>query len=168
LGIAAALVLRAQGNLSWFGFEPSWKGLFQGVLLGVAAYAAYFCLYWVAYALFPEALQARRTALVAPDLKLWIVISASLLNPLFEEYFVSGYLITRLKQWKGPLVAVNASVAVRLVYHLYQGAPGIVAILPVGFIFAHWYVRAGRLWPLYVAHALIDFTGLVGSAQSNT
>jgi membrane protease YdiL (CAAX protease family) len=45
-------------------------------------------------------------------------------------------------------------------YHLYQGVLGALTIAPVGLLFAYWYVRSGRLWPLIVAHGLIDFIGL--------
>jgi membrane protease YdiL (CAAX protease family) len=59
-----------------------------------------------------------------------------------------------------PVVCVNVSVALRLVCHLYQGTLGVLSVIPVGLIFAYWYVRTGRLWPLIVAHALLDFISL--------
>ena len=46
-------------------------------------------------------------------------------------------------------------------YHFYQGALGVLSITPMGPLFAYWFARTGRLWPLVVAHALQDFTALV-------
>jgi uncharacterized protein len=161
---AALLVLRTQGNLSSYGLTPTWKGAAEGLALGILSYAAYILTYLAVYLFFPAGLQPRRNDLVAPDLIFGLVIAISIVNPLFEEFFVSGYLITTLKQWKDPWFAINASVTVRLLYHLYQGPSGVKAIIPLGFVFAQWYIRTGRLWPLVIAHALFDFAGLNGPA----
>jgi uncharacterized protein len=82
-------------------------------------------------------------------------------NPFFEELFVCGYLITVAKESGRPALGVNASIAVRLAYHLYQGGVGVLGIIPLGMIFAFWFSKTGRLWPVVVAHALADFEGLV-------
>jgi membrane protease YdiL (CAAX protease family) len=52
------------------------------------------------------------------------------------------------------------SVAIRVLYHLYQG-PASAGIIPIGFVFAYWYARTGRLWPAVIAHGLMDFFGLI-------
>jgi uncharacterized protein len=167
LAAFALIILKAQGSLGTYGLEPSWKGAGIGLGLGVGTYAVYFFTYLAARSVFPEALQPQG-GLVAPDLMLAVIVAVSIVNPLFEEFFVSGYLITTLREWKGPWVAINFSVAVRLLYHLYQGAPGVVAIIPIGFIFAYWYNRTGQLWPVVVAHALFDFTGLFANTHAGT
>jgi hypothetical protein len=48
-------------------------------------------------------------------------VSASeiVLTLQFEEFFVSRYLITTLKQWKDPRFVINVSVTVRLLDHSY-------------------------------------------------
>jgi uncharacterized protein len=46
-------------------------------------------------------------------------------------------------------------------YHLYQGALGVVMALPMGLVFTLVFARTGRLWPLVIAHALLDFVALV-------
>jgi uncharacterized protein len=163
LAAVALFVLKANGNLSSYGLTPTWKGAAEGLALAIVTYAVCILIYLVVYPFFPAALQPRRNELVAPDLILGLIIASSIVNPLFEEFFVSGYLITTLKQWKDPWFAINVSVTVRLLYHLYQGPPGVVAILPIGFVFAQWYDRTGRLWPLVIAHALFDYTGLAAN-----
>jgi uncharacterized protein len=136
------------------------KGTAEGLILAIGTYAVCSFIYLVVYPFFPVALQPRPNELVAPDLMFGLVIAVSIVNPLFEEFFVSGYLITTLKQWRHPWFAINVSVTLRLLYHLYQGPSGTVTIIPIGFVFAQWYNRTDRLWPLVVAHALFDYTGL--------
>lgn len=57
-------------------------------------------------------------------------------------------------------VAVNVSAAIRLSYHLYQGVAGVLAIVPLALLFGIWFARTRQLWPLIVAHAILDFIAL--------
>jgi membrane protease YdiL (CAAX protease family) len=79
---------------------------------------------------------------------------------------VCAYVITALKERFGVTTAVNVSAGIRLFYHFYQGAVGVVGIAPLALLFAYWFARTGRLWPLIVAHALMDFTALAASVGS--
>lgn len=90
-----------------------------------------------------------------------VLIVVSVINPIYEELFLCGYLVTALKERLGPWAAINISVGIRLVCHLYQGIVGIIFIVPTGLIFTYWYARRGRLWPLIVAHVLLDFFPLL-------
>jgi membrane protease YdiL (CAAX protease family) len=85
-----------------------------------------------------------------------------LVNPFFEEVFVSGYVIAALDPRRTAWTGINVSVAIRLLYHLYQGPVGVLSVVPIGLVFAWWYARTGRLWPLVMAHALFDFLPLAG------
>ena len=86
----------------------------------------------------------------------YIVAAIIFVTSFYKEFFVSGYVITALKD-KGLLnIGVNVSVMIRLLYHLDEGVLGVVLIIPVGLIFATWYARTGKLWPLIVANALIN------------
>ena len=102
-------------------------------------------------------------SLVEARIPLNIVLLASAVNPVFEEVFVCGYLVAVLKPWKGAAFAINASTALRLAYHLYQGTPA-VAIIPLGLLFALWFARTGRLWPVILAHAAFDVIGLAATS----
>jgi membrane protease YdiL (CAAX protease family) len=94
-----------------------------------------------------------------------ITIAVSIVNPIFEEAFLCGYVISALKERVGPWTAINVSVGFRLVWHLYQGIVGVIFIVPFGLVFAYWYARQGRLWPLIVAHVLFDFIALIAYAR---
>jgi membrane protease YdiL (CAAX protease family) len=95
-----------------------------------------------------------------------IIIAISIVNPIFEECFLCGYLVTALKDRTGSWTAINISVGIRLICHLYQGIIGVIFIVPFGLIFTYWYARRGRLWPLIVAHALFDFFPLFTYANN--
>ncbi len=98
---------------------------------------------------------------MASGIGLPTIFAVSLLNPVFEEVFACAFVVSSLKDRRGFWFAVNASIAIRLSYHLYQGPAGIVSIIPFGFLFAFWYARTGRLWPIIIAHAMYDLLGLM-------
>jgi membrane protease YdiL (CAAX protease family) len=137
------------------------RGVLAGACLAAGIWVALEIL-WVPVAmLFPAVhLSAATADLVSKGLPVPLITVASLLNPVYEEIFVCGYLITAVEKMKGITTAVNASVAIRLLYHLYQGAPAI-AIVPIGLIFAFFYIRTRQLWPIVVAHGINDFASLL-------
>jgi len=90
-----------------------------------------------------------------------LAVAVSIVNALYEEIFVTGYVVTALKQARSDWFAVNVSVGIRLAYHLYQGQMGVLTVLPLGLIFGFWFARTGRLWPLVVAHAAMDMLALI-------
>jgi membrane protease YdiL (CAAX protease family) len=97
-------------------------------------------------------------AVQAAPLHLTPIIFVSVVNPVFEEFFVCGYVITALERGGGRYwTGVHVSVGVRLAYHLYQGASGVVTIVPMGIVFAVWYLKTRRFWPLVAAHTALDF-----------
>lgn len=61
-------------------------------------------------------------------------------------------------------MAVNVSALIRLSYHLYQGVAGVLAVVPLGLLFGFWFARTRQLWPLIVAHAILDFVALARGA----
>ncbi len=140
------------------GVRPSWMDVLYGVGLAIAAYAAY-AIIWIVFAVSaPDAARdAARVSVVTNGISPAAAIVTPFINALYEELFVAGYIITALKEKHGEWTAINVSVGVRLAYHLYQGALGVIAIIPLGLIFGIWYARRGRLLPLIIAHAAIGF-----------
>jgi membrane protease YdiL (CAAX protease family) len=90
------------------------------------------------------------------------VAAISIVNPLFEELLVLGYVVQALRKRFGLNVAMNVSIAIRVLYHLYQGPTAVIPIAAMGVVVTLVYVRLGRLWPAIVAHALLDFIALAG------
>ena len=161
LALLAAL-LRARGwRWARLGLSPSWQETGMGVLLAVGWYLAYLVLWNLTRLAWPGFAEvAHTTRLVAGGLKWPAIVLVTLVNPVFEEVLLCGYLVTTLKEHAGVSTAINVSAGVRVFCHFYQGAPGRRGIAPMALLFAWWYARSARLWPLIVAHALIDLAGL--------
>jgi uncharacterized protein len=144
------------------GLIPKFIDPLIGVGLAVGVYLVFAGLWWLATAahLQPAYLNGASTV-VAGQFTLITTIAASIVNALFEEIFVCGYLISVAKESGHLAFGVNASVAIRLAYHLYEGGAGVIMVIPVGLTFALWFSRTGRLWPVVIAHALIDIAALL-------
>lgn len=94
-----------------------------------------------------------------------VLILAAFANGFAEETVVVGYLITRLRQLgMSQTRAVWASGALRGAYHLYQGIGAGLGNVAMGLVFGYAWCRTGRLWPLVIAHGLIDSVAFVGYA----
>lgn len=163
--VVLALFLRARGwRWQRLGLGPSWQESGVGVALAVGWYLAYLAL-WnftrLAWPAFAEV--AHATRLVAHGLPWPAIVLVSLVNPVFEEVLLCGYLVTTLKERAGLSTAINVSAGIRVFCHFYQGALGLLGIVPMALLFAWWYARSGRLWPLIIAHALVDLAGLAFS-----
>jgi membrane protease YdiL (CAAX protease family) len=91
------------------------------------------------------------------------LILAAAGNAWAEEVLVVGYLITRLQQlgWR-QYTALFAAAVLRGSYHLYQGFGGFVGNLIMGLVFGLYWQRTKRLWPLVIAHTILDVIAFVG------
>jgi uncharacterized protein len=136
------------------------------VLTGIALAAAIgipgLGLYFVG-----RTLGATADVIPAPELVYWwtipILLLSALQNAIVEEVIAVGYLMTRLRDLRwAPWAAIATSAALRGTYHLYQGFGQALGNAVMGAIFAWWFHRTGRLWPLLVAHTLLDVVAFVG------
>lgn len=94
-----------------------------------------------------------------------MLVAAAFADGWAEEIIVVGYLITRLRQLEVPgWAALLWSSVLRGAYHLYQGFGAGLGNLAMGLVFGYVWQRTGRLWPLVVAHGLIDTVAFVGYA----
>ena len=97
----------------------------------------------------------------------WVEIPVSLLkaaaNAFAEETVVVMWLMTRLRQahWSLPATLAASSI-LRGSYHLYQGISAGCGNIIMGLIYGYYYHRTGRVWPLVMAHFLIDAVAFVG------
>ncbi|MFE3024177.1 CPBP family intramembrane glutamic endopeptidase [Nocardia tengchongensis] len=97
--------------------------------------------------------------------RLPMLILAAWANSAAEEVLVVAYLISRLRAlgWSENRSLI-ASALLRGSYHLYQGLGGGLGNLVMGLIFGRFWQRTNRLWPLLLAHALIDTIAYLGYA----
>jgi uncharacterized protein len=86
-------------------------------------------------------------------------------NGWAEEIIVVGYLLTRLEELgvRAPVALVWSSL-LRGAYHLYQGFGAGLGNIAMGLVFGYAWQRTGRLWPLVIAHGIIDAVAFVGYA----
>ena len=93
-----------------------------------------------------------------PTEVLWAVANSGA-----EEILVVAYILTRLRQlgWSENS-SLFASAVLRGSYHLYQGLGGGFGTVVMGLVVGRYWQRTGRLWPLVIAHALIDTVAFVG------
>ena len=92
-----------------------------------------------------------------------VLILAAAENAVLEEVVMVGYLLTRLRDlgWATP-AAVAFSAVLRGSYHLYQGIGGFVGNAIMGTVFCLFFLRTRRLWPLVLAHLILDVVAYLG------
>ncbi len=148
--------LKVRGwTLSAIGLSPTGGQTLTGFALAAAAIAIFALTNAIAYGSTAEPAPNPATQQAA-DLTLSTILAVSFVNAAYEEIFVTGYLMSAIgEKWRAT-TAIALSVAVRALYHLYQGPVAAFAIGAMGLMFAIYYVRGGKLWPLIVAHFILD------------
>jgi membrane protease YdiL (CAAX protease family) len=107
------------------------------------------------------------TIVAAANLTEWwappVLVLAAAGNGVLEEIVMVGYLLTRLRSvgW-GMAAAVAFSSVLRGTYHLYQGFGAFAGNAIMGVVFCYFFLRTGRLWPLILAHTLLDVVAYLG------
>jgi membrane protease YdiL (CAAX protease family) len=159
------LLWRAGIGLRRVGLE---RGRFGRDLAGGAGLAALIGIPGLAFYLVAVAVGANLTVVPTALDHWWQFLTLPLSafgNSWAEEVLVVGYLLTRLRQLGvRENTALLVSAALRGSYHLYQGFGGFVGNVVMGLVFGRVWQRTNRLWPLVLAHFLIDFVAFVGYA----
>lgn len=161
VAVLLAWFLRVRGwTLERIGFEVTLRGTLWGIGLLAGIYGLTLAVQAIARAVGLDLDAAVARFPTASTLNMQVVFVASVVNGAYEEVFVAGYVITLLSAARGPWTAINVSTGLRVLYHLYQGPLGVLTIVPMGLMFGYVYVRTRKLWPLIVAHVLMDVIGL--------
>jgi membrane protease YdiL (CAAX protease family) len=159
------LMVRGQDPLSRFGLVST-RGIGPDVALG-SVLAVVVSIVGIGIYLGSVALHLNRFVVPVPPLGHWwtipLLVLIAIQAALLEELIVVAYLITRLEQigWS-TMAAVGTSALLRGSYHLYQGWGGFAGNLLLGLFFGIVFVRTRRVWPLIIAHALIDILAGLG------
>jgi membrane protease YdiL (CAAX protease family) len=164
--LGAYLLVRGGRRLRDVGL-PRWpdaRDIGYGVLLAAVVGIPGLGLYLVA-----RALGANLTVLPTVLNDTWwrvpVLVMAAAANAWAEELLMVGYLLTRLRQLGfGRYPALLISAVLRGAYHLYQGFGGFLGNLAMGLVFGWVWGRTNRLWPLVIAHTVIDVVAFVGYA----
>ena len=138
-----------------------WEPMHALLLLGAIVFGGQ--LLWSAAAPFVGDDQRAAASPVGPaGIGVITAIVFSLINALYEEVFVCGYLITALRGGGlGGATAVLVSAALRLSYHVYEGPVAFLIIGPFGLLLGWYFAARGRLLPLIVVHFALDMLSLL-------
>ena len=176
LNLAGVIQLMAWGALALYllwrsGYPPRDIGLgrprWRADLLGGLGLAALIGLPGLGLYMAGRALGLSAAVQPAALYDTWwripVLLGAAFGNGWAEEIIVVAFLLTRLRQLGvNSVAAVLASGLLRGAYHLYQGYAAGLGNLVMGVVFGYVWLRTGRLWPLIIAHALIDAVAFVG------
>lgn len=176
LNLASVAQLVAWGALGLYllwrsGFGPASIGLsrfrWRPDLLGGVGLAALIGLPGLALYLAARALGLAVEVEASTQHSSWwripVLILMAFANGWAEEVIVVGYLLTRLTQLDVPPGrALLYSSLLRGAYHLYQGFGAGLGNVAMGLVFGYAWRRTGRLWPLIIAHGVIDTVAFVG------
>jgi uncharacterized protein len=180
LGLNATVVVQlvAWGGLGLYllwrsGLSPAQVGLarlrWRTDLLGGLGLAAVIGLPGLGLYLAARALRLNASVIPSSLGDTWwrvpMLALIAFANGWAEEVIVVGYLLTRLEQLGvGNRAALAWSSLLRGCYHLYQGFGAGLGNVAMGLVFGYVWRRTGRLWPLVIAHGLIDTVAFVGYA----
>jgi uncharacterized protein len=133
--------------------------------MGLILWVASFVLVLVLAQLF-QYFGQREVDFLPEGLPLWFrsvqAVLIAVTAGVTEEIVVRGYAQTRLEQLRAPTaVIILLPTALWGVLHAYQGAGAALTIFGLGLMYAWYFQRTRRLWPLILAHILFDATQLV-------
>ena len=121
----------------------------------------------LAFVYFARKLGANAQIVVTDFPDVWYRVPTLILEAfqqgVSEEVVVGAFVLTRLAQlgWTNQR-ALALGAVLRGSYHLYQGYGGFVGNAIMGVIFGWWFQRTRRVWPLIIAHFVIDAVSFVG------
>lgn len=158
-GTLAALLLRARGwTFTSLGLRITMPQTIGGMLVLIGSNIAITSFYLVVRAASGIDLDKVTSWEAAVT---WPILTAiTLINPLYDELFLVAYNLEAAKG-HGAAFAITLSAGIRFLCHLDQGPIAAVTILPLGLIFAVVYWRWRVVWPLIVAHGVMDFVGML-------
>jgi len=140
--------------------SPTPIDLVRGVGVVFAAYLSIYLVVLVLHFTAPAAAEALRSSPIMGTVSPLSVLATAIINPVFEEFLWLGYAIPAVGARYGLRVAIAVSIALRVAVHTYQGALAFVTILPAAIVFTWYFIRTDRLWPVIVAHMIVDAIGL--------
>lgn len=76
-----------------------------------------------------------------------------LVNSIFEEVLLIGYLFKRLKRY--PIaIPIVVGTLIRISFHTYQGIEEIPRVIILEFVLGIFYGKYKKLWPVILAHGI--------------
>ncbi|HKQ13835.1 MAG TPA: CPBP family intramembrane glutamic endopeptidase [Steroidobacteraceae bacterium] len=154
-----ALVLRWRGwKATDFLFAVTWRHVLTALGLLVLAALANLVVWQAVGSRLDDG--SLLTQLAKPGaVSFGAALLMSCVNGTFEEFFLCRYLVERFRS-SGAVFAVTLSAGIRMLYHVYQGPQGTLAILAFGIIIGTYYWRTRALGAVVLTHVLADLFAL--------
>lgn len=151
---AVGAILHTRG---WHARDLGLRFSWLAILNGVPLLLAFLMSYWIVSgtAIFFGTWHSRFSVRTISSAPFVAALAFFVINSVYEEVIVAAYVIEALED-HGPAFAVTASTLLRFAYHLYQGPIAVLSILPMGLIFGATYWRWRSVWPLMVAHTIMN------------
>jgi membrane protease YdiL (CAAX protease family) len=132
----------------------------RGLALFSVAMVAYVTLWTTTWLAWPQAINATVASMhIGGHPAWWAIALVAAANPLAEEFLYLGY-VARALESSSTNVALLASIALRLATHVYQGPFALFSVAPLGLIFGWYYLSTHRIWPVVIAHSVMDAIAL--------
>lgn len=158
LGILWLVLLRRHGwSMACITMPLGARDLLRGVGLFALSSITYGLATSAWVKAFPGAMHLH--VLLPSRISWWAICAMSIVNPMAEEFVYLGFVINVLRR-RGEFSAIAPAAFARMAVHIYQGPLPVVGIVAVGIVLSVYYYRTRRLWPVVIAHALIDFVAL--------
>jgi len=135
--------------------RASWTGVVVGTVLYLLVAVADTTLGWFASDRLLQPVQQ----MLEGQRSLAVLLSLSVVNGIYEEVFLLAFLQRGLRRLGGSN-ALGIALLVRMLYHTYQGPLGLLAVAIFGLMAGYYYLRSGRLFPVIVAHIVVDVSAL--------
>lgn len=171
IAVLAYVLFRQGRGFSELGLAFNWMDLPISILLSITSNIAFY----ICYALLTRSHHsvAGQTADSVAQAQTYIDVGLAvgpilfvLLNPFYEELIARAYIMTEVKALSGSgALAVVISVAIQILYHLYQSVAGAISLGAGFLVFALYYVRYRRITPVILAHMYLDILALWGSSR---
>jgi uncharacterized protein len=156
--------LLARSRESWAGIGLT-RFRTGDLLMGMVLWVASFVLVLVLAQLF-QFFGTREVDFLPENLPLWFrslqAVLIAVTAGVTEEVVVRGYAQTRLEQLRASTALILLLPTILwAALHVYQGLGAALTIFGLGLMYAWYFQRTRRLWPLILAHVLFDMTQLV-------
>lgn len=142
------------------------KDILHTIGLIAISYLAYFLVYQTFWSLSHDLkFTASNIGFMQQNITIIYVLFV-LINPIFEELIVRGFLITEIVNISGRGgLAVIVSVLVQVSYHLYQGLIPAIMVGTMFLAFSLYFLKFKRIMPVIIAHAFFDITAMIYYAK---
>lgn len=151
------------------GWQPRWMDVAHGIVLIAASRVSFRIVTLIVQACFlrytGHYLQPRSIhGVTGAGISLFTIVFV-LVNPVFEELIVRGYLMSEVTALGGSRnFAIFVSVLLQMSYHVYQGLLRGIGLTATFLVFSFYFSRERRIIPIVIAHFWSDALALIRTA----